>query len=168
MRTYIKPMQLMMALLLGSLSLFVNAESARTQETRALMTAYFEAMQAGDSSKMLEYWAEDDSTMRQMNKSPWGGYYFGRQAVSVYFDRMAGMFNLQGGLRVDLRVMVADGDQAVVRYRVRAQHKLGSYDNEYHQIYTWRDGQIVEMESFYDWGPFEQFRQRALKMREAG
>ena len=140
--------------------------SSQTEKTRQLMQDYFALIERGDIEEMPDHWAENDSELEVMNPGPWGGYYFGRESVRLYYQDMAAMFDPEGGLKVDLLSLIAEGNKAAIRFRVRAKHKAGHYDNQHMQVYTWRDGKIVKMDSYYDWEPFERMRQKAVAVKK--
>ena len=137
------------------------ADDATTSESRRLMNTYLAHVQAGDK-RILDYWA-DDALLFVNNYGPWGGHFKGRTSIAQYYHDMAGMFDLSSGFEFVPLSTVVDGEHAAIYFRIKAQHRLGPYENYYMQVYAWQKGKIVRMENFYGWGPFMEYQRRALE-----
>lgn len=58
---------------------------------------------------------------------------------------------LEGGLRMDVVAMVAEGDRVAAEVRSHAITKAGKvYDNGYHMLFTVRDGKIAGVREYTD------------------
>lgn len=65
------------------------------------------------------------------------------------FDELFAFFN--GGLRMELKSLIGEGDMVAVEARSYGVTKSGKhYENEYHILFRFRDGEIVEVREYTD------------------
>lgn len=121
-----------------------------TEDTRKLVTTYYEALPVGDKEKLASLLAEDvewappESAPIEPIK--------GRKAVSDALggDTPAQFFDMST-FRLDVHRILADGNVAVVQHSISAKTVDGAqYDNEYCWVYHCRDGKIAKIEEYAD------------------
>ncbi len=122
----------------------------QTEETRKLVTTYYETLPTGDRAKLGSLLAEDvewfppESAPIEPIK--------GREAVAQALggDTPAQIFDMKT-FRLRVHRMLADGDIAVVQHSISAKTREGAqYDNEYCWVYHCRDGEIAKVEEYAD------------------
>ncbi|WP_459614249.1 nuclear transport factor 2 family protein [Bordetella sp. 2513F-2] len=58
---------------------------------------------------------------------------------------------LDGGLRMDVLAMIAEGNRVAAEVRSHAVTRRGKiYENDYHMLFTLRDGKIVQVKEYTD------------------
>jgi len=59
--------------------------------------------------------------------------------------------SLDGGLRMDVVDMIAEGDRVAAEVRSHAVTRSGKlYENSYHMLFRLRDGKVVEVKEYTD------------------
>lgn len=59
--------------------------------------------------------------------------------------------SLEGGLRMEVVSMLAEGDRVAAELRSHAVTTDGKrYENDYHMLFTLRDGKVVEVKEYTD------------------
>ncbi|MGE7991111.1 nuclear transport factor 2 family protein [Pseudomonas sp. NPDC089554] len=59
--------------------------------------------------------------------------------------------SLEGGLRMEVVSMVAEGDRVAAELRSHAVTTHGKrYENDYHMLFTLRDGKVVQVKEYTD------------------
>ncbi|TBU77319.1 nuclear transport factor 2 family protein [Phytopseudomonas daroniae] len=59
--------------------------------------------------------------------------------------------SLDGGLRMEVADMIAEGDRVAAEVRSQAATKTGKrYENDYHMLFRLRDGKVVEVREYTD------------------
>lgn len=59
--------------------------------------------------------------------------------------------SLQGGLKMDVLAMIAEGDLVAAEIRSHAVTKSGKvYENDYHMLFTVLEGKIVQVKEYTD------------------
>ncbi|MCA8864604.1 nuclear transport factor 2 family protein [Halomonas sp. SBBP1] len=59
--------------------------------------------------------------------------------------------SLQGGLKMEVLDMVAEGDRVAAEIRSFAFTKTGKvYENDYHMLFTIQDGKIIQVKEYTD------------------
>lgn len=123
-----------------------------TSETRALIESYYEALTSGDRDGVAALVAEDCRWVPP-ESAPFGPVVGGPAVVAeLTGDLVRRTFDLSEPFALEVRSILADGDQAVVQQRLTATAKAtgSAYDNQYCWVYTCKDGQIVLMEEYAD------------------
>ncbi|MBI5940573.1 MAG: nuclear transport factor 2 family protein [Caulobacterales bacterium] len=123
--------------------------TARTEQSRALVTAAMDALAKGDSRPFYEAWA-DDIAWRPMTVGVWGKVHHGRKAA-------------RDALFVPLREqyattytnaperIFADGDFVFVECQGAVTLKSGKpYNNTYCFVIQMKDGKMVEVREYLD------------------
>ncbi|MDE2930660.1 MAG: nuclear transport factor 2 family protein [Chloroflexota bacterium] len=156
-----------LACLLSLYAPAVQSQVDLTERTRTLTHQYYEHLSEINPA-ISEFWA-DKILLFVNNDGPWGGDFKSRQSVTQYYREMAAMFDLEEGVEFELLQTVVDGAMAAIRFRVKAQHVRGSYENHYMHVLTWNDdGKITRIENFYGWEPFLALQRQAVQQREKG
>ena len=122
----------------------------QTEDTRKLVTTYYETLPTGDREKLASlltedvYWTPPETAPIEPIK--------GREAVAEALggDLPAQMFDMKT-FRLDIHRILADGDVAIVQHSISAKTVGGAqYDNEYCWVYHCRDGKIARIEEYAD------------------
>lgn len=128
---------------------------------RALLTAVFEGLAAGDGQAFVEAMAED-FTWTMIGSTDWSGVYRGKAAVRGELLRpLMARFK---SYRNTAQRFIVEGDWAAVQCTGDAETVAGErYDNTYCWIVRFRDGEFVELTEYMDTelvrealGPFER------------
>ena len=134
----------------------------KTEETRALIERYYEALTTADLSTIKECLAED--IVWQLPRSVGNGEGFAIQTDSegrvfgeqvlleLGGDTVRNTFDISKPFALDVRQMIVEGNRAVVQQRLTATALSTGrpYDNQYCWVYTCVDGVIVHMEEYTD------------------
>ncbi len=122
----------------------------QTEETRALVQAYYAALTTGDKEGILATLADDVAW-----DPPAGGDISRVEGKENLLHALAGpgiteIFDFKQPFNLEVRSMIVDGDTAVVQQRLTATAKAtgNAYDNQYCWIYTCADGKITYMEEY--------------------
>jgi ketosteroid isomerase-like protein len=122
----------------------------QTEETRALIKAYYDTLPTGDLDKLASLFTEDiewhppQSAPLEVIK--------GRDAVATELgrDTPKRIFDMKT-FRLTIHRILADGNIGVVQHAISAKTREGEqYDNEYCWVYVCRDGKIARMEEYAD------------------
>ena len=121
-----------------------------TNETRALVERYYEALSKGDRSAIGDTLADD-----VVWEPPTGGPLEPVRRRDALLDALVGpgiteLFDFSKPFALEVRSMIVEGDKAVVQQRLTATAKAtgAPYDNQYCWIYTCADGRIAHMEEY--------------------
>lgn len=118
-----------------------------TEETRALVQRYFEAMQA--DSKALPELLADDVSWWVPPSSPLGGLHEGKAKVLALMAQGVGLY--AGPLAITLESLIAEGDRAAVQLVIDGRTSKGEpYHNFYHFAFRVRDGKICAVREYVD------------------
>ncbi len=134
----------------------------KTEETRALIERYYEALTTADLSTIKECLAED--IVWQLPRSVGNGEGFAIQTDSegrvfgeqvlleLGGDTVRNTFDISKPFNLDVRQMIVEGNRAVVQQRLTATALSTGrpYDNQYCWVYTCVDGVIAHMEEYTD------------------
>ncbi len=122
----------------------------QTEDTRKLVTTYYETLPTGDRAKLASLLAED-VVWTPPESAPIEPIR-GRDAVAAALggETPAEMFDMKT-FRLKVHRILADGDVAVVQHSIAAKTRTGAqYDNEYCWVYHCRDGEIAKIEEYAD------------------
>ncbi len=122
----------------------------KTEETRQLVTTYYDTLPTGDRVKLESLLCEDVEWFPP--KSAPIEPIVGRAAVAEALGGAtpAQMFDMKT-FRLQVHRILADGPVGIVQHSISAKTKAGAqYDNEYCWIYHCRDGQIAKIEEYLD------------------
>ena len=109
--------------------------------------AFFDALNRGDVAALLDAYAEDGRCVTT-----------GRTLISGTFSKSqiaaaaGGIFAaFPQGIRFHIRTMTAEDDRVAVEADSEGQHASGQrYTNEYHFLFRFRDGKVVEFKEYMD------------------
>lgn len=124
----------------------------KSEATRHLIEAYYQALTTGDRSGVAALVA-DDCTWIPPHSAPVDPMDDGPSIVAeLTGDLVKRTFDLSQPFNLEIRRIIVDGDTAVVQQRLTATAKATGqpYDNQYCWVYTCRDGRIAHMEEYAD------------------
>jgi uncharacterized protein len=118
-----------------------------TEETKALVQRYFDAMRTG--SPALADLLADDVTWWVPPSSPLGGLHEGRAKVLALMAQGVGLYD--GPLAITIESLIAEGDRAAVQVVIDGRTAKGEpYHNFYHFAFRVRDGKIRAVREYVD------------------
>lgn len=117
------------------------------QENKAIVTAFFAALNRGDIETVVDTYAEDGH-VRTMGNTLISGQFSKDQVASS----AGGIFDVfPEGLKFTVSDMVAEGDKVAVEAESEGEHISGqNYNNEYHFLFKFRDGKLVSLREYMD------------------
>ena len=122
----------------------------QTEESRALVLAYYQALSSGEPAD-LEQILSDDVVWAPPRSAPIDGPFRGRDTVLKAMGESGAQFFDMASLRMETRKIVADGDTVVVLQHLTGKTANGrDYSNEYVWVFTCADGRIVRMDEHND------------------
>lgn len=118
---------------------------------KATVERYLRAIADRDAPTVLELLA-DDVEFRIAGDHPVCGTWKGRDAVVGGFLLPLGeLFDPDAGYTIEVRSMIADGDQVAVECVSRSVTKdQVPYENAIVSVYTVADGRITRMHEYFD------------------
>ena len=118
-----------------------------SDETRAAVRRYFDAMQA--ASPTLPDLLTDDVSWWVPPSSPLGGLHEGKAKVLALMAQGVGLY--AGPLEITLESLIAEGDQAAAQLVIDGRTAKGEpYHNFYHFAFRVRDGRICAVREYVD------------------
>lgn len=127
------------------------------EENTARVRAYFEAVERGDRSALIElFHPEVRWRVPKGAIAPYGGLHRGPQKISEMMLGAVGTAFVPGTQRIEVRLMLAEGDVVVAETRMtakrppRAGQALPDYDNDYVFVVELEAGKIVEIREHVD------------------
>ena len=132
-----------------------------TEETRALIERYYNALTRGDREEIKSCLSDDvvwqlPATAGEVGTggSDANGVVQGRDAVA---EELGGRtiketFDISQPFNLEIRSMIVDNGSAAVQQRLTAttRSKGQRYDNQYCWVYSCAEGQITRMEEYTD------------------
>jgi ketosteroid isomerase-like protein len=117
------------------------------ERNRALVLRYIEASNRNDARAIANMYA-DDSMHTVMGTTPISGVYTKQQMLAG----AGGVFApFPDGLRFRLVGMIAEGDKVAFEVESVGQHVSGAiYNNHYHWLMRFRNGELVESKEYLD------------------
>jgi ketosteroid isomerase-like protein len=122
----------------------------QTEATRAQVTAFYAAYQAGDMPAVMAGMAEDVAWHSAGQAPlPWCGAWRGKDGVSAYFAALAGTLQV---VAYDIERILADGDWATVLATARVRYHADGRECDYAKVDVLRleGGRIAEFREHYD------------------
>ncbi len=117
------------------------------EENKATVSAFLDAMSRGDTEYIINAYA-DDGMLWTMGNTLISGQY-DKVAVKQFADSIYEAF--PDGLVFAVHGMVAEDDKVAVEATSRGEHGSGViYSNDYHFLFTLRDGKILQMKEYMD------------------
>lgn len=119
----------------------------RTEDTKALVQRWFDAMRAG--SRELPDLLTDDASWWVPPSSPLGGLHEGKAKVLALMARGVGLYD--GALEITIESLIAEGDRAAAQLVIDGRTAKGEpYHNFYHFAFRARDGRICAVREYVD------------------
>jgi uncharacterized protein len=120
------------------------------ERNKQLAAEFFTRVDANDIAGALDT-LSDDVTWRIPGKPelvPVTGPHSKEQIARVFYSMVR---QLQDGLRMTIKGAIAEGDQVALEVESRGTLQNGRvYNNEYHFLFTLRDGRISDVREYYD------------------
>ena len=118
-------------------------------ENKAVVQAYFDAVNKGHLTDDLLEFMTDDVTWWIQKASPSAGIYEGKAGVKRLFSIDIPIFT--AALEVKILRMVCEGDTVVAEAEIRSKNKNGKeYLNQYSFWMDIRDGKICRIREYLD------------------
>lgn len=123
---------------------------ASTEESRAVLTAYLDALTRGDLDAIAASFA-DDVTWSLHGTLPLSGTRRGRDEIMEFLVGAISLY-APGTLSFTFGEMTAEGERVVLEWRAQgiAAATGKRYDNTYCGIFVIRDGRIAEVREYLD------------------
>lgn len=119
-------------------------------DNKTTVRGYFEAVNKGDSAKVVGTFA-DDCVWWVPPGSDMAGTYKGKGAVLELFGKGVSLYDPTTPLAVEIQDLVAEGDRVAAQVIISAKTAKGKpYKNHYHFAFKLRDGQFVEVKEYVD------------------
>ena len=119
--------------------------SAAENKQRTL--AFFDAMNRPDADAIAESYAEDGHLVTMGNTLISGRY--DKSQIREFASGVLEAF--PEGLKFTIELVTAEDDRVAVVAHSEGQHVSGvPYRNDYHFLFTWRDGELVELREYMD------------------
>lgn len=116
-------------------------------ENKRLTRIFFEAMQRGDGDAIADAYAEDGRVVTMGNTLISGSR--SKEEICGFAGGVLEAF--PDGLLFTVLNMTAEHDRVAVEATSTGTHASGqAYSNHYHFLFTWRDGQLLELKEFMD------------------
>ena len=118
----------------------IEANKQRTRE-------FIEAIGRGDAETIANTYAEDGQVQTMGNTA-----ISGRYNKAQIREFAAGVLDaFPEGIDYTILNMTAEGDRVAVEAVGEGPHVSGvTYRNEYHFLFTWRDGELLELKEYMD------------------
>lgn len=117
------------------------------EDNKQKVKAFFDAMNSGDTAAIVDAYHDD-------------GYVWtkGQTLISGKFNKAqiqaaaGGIFEaFPKGIAFTILGIIAESDQVAVEATSRGEHVSGQlYENEYHFLFTFRDGQLLSLKEYMD------------------
>jgi uncharacterized protein (TIGR02246 family) len=109
--------------------------------------AFFTALNHNDTAAVVDAYAEDGRCVTMGNTLISGS--FGKEQISKHAAGILKAF--PQGLRFTVHAMTAEGERVAVEAGSEGLHVSGKpYKNQYHFLFRFRDGKIVEFKEYMD------------------
>jgi ketosteroid isomerase-like protein len=122
-----------------------------TEQTRATILAYIEALGSGDSERAAAFFTPE-STWTLSGDLPTSRTWTGPEEIFGQFvAQMVERMDLSKPIGQDVRTVLADGDRALAEWTTRATTKAGEpYINNVAIVFRVQDGKITEAREYFD------------------
>jgi len=113
-----------------------------SEESKAVVRAFYDAMNSGDLDAILALYTEDARTW-VLGDGPFAGFH------QVSGELLAGFLEAFE-IRFTILSMISEGDK--VSLEVESEGSLAGkpYANRYHNLITVRDGKVAELKEYFD------------------
>ncbi len=117
------------------------------QRNKERVRSFFAALNRNDNTAIVDAYAEDGRCITMGNTLISGSY--GKDQIREYAGSVLQVF--PRGIRFTIQAMTAEGERVAVEASAEGQHVSGVlYTNQYHFLFLFRDGQIVEFKEYMD------------------
>jgi ketosteroid isomerase-like protein len=117
------------------------------QDNKQRVRAFFEALNRADGAAIADAYADDGRCITMGNTLISGSY--GKAQVRDYAAGILQVF--PQGIRFAIQAMTAEGERVAVEANSEGHHVSGVlYTNQYHFLFVFRDGRIVEFKEYMD------------------
>jgi uncharacterized protein (TIGR02246 family) len=121
-----------------------------TSESRAVITRYMQAIQAGDLTAIRDSFAED-ATWWLRGELPISGTWRGRDAIVDDFLGTAMRYYAPESVSIEVTSITAEGDTVAAEWTSRARTTNGDpYENHCAALFRVRDGRIQSVREYMD------------------
>lgn len=120
-----------------------------TEESRAVVQSWLDKAATGDVEGAFALFAHD-AVWSNIGTTRFSGEFVGLGAI---MEGLVGpLFSqLEAGISSDVEAVIADGERVVVLSQGSARTTTGKdYNNTYAQVFTVRDGKIVQVREYMD------------------
>jgi ketosteroid isomerase-like protein len=123
-----------------------------TEASKQRVRAFFDALVRADRAGMARVLAEDVTwVIPRSSPPPYAGAHRGRSQVIELMLGAAAKIFVPGTHRVELRALIAEGDQACAEVVMRARTPSGQdYENTYVFLFRFEGEQIAEFREHLD------------------
>lgn len=114
---------------------------------KARVEAFFDAMNRGDTAAIVDAYADDGYVWTSGNTLISGRFSKEqiRAAAGAIFEAFP------QGIRFSITGMTAEGERVAVEAESTGAHASGkTYTNQYHFLFVFRDGLLVELKEYMD------------------
>jgi len=119
----------------------------RTEQNKQVAAQLLESMSNGDTKTIYDLFAEDGYT-QTMGNIPISGIY-SRDSIVDLAKSVHNVF--PHGFKISVRNMIAENDKVAVEAVSEGTHTSGiEYRNEYHFLFTLKDGKITSLKEYMD------------------
>jgi uncharacterized protein (TIGR02246 family) len=130
----------------------LHADANETDQSKAVLERYVAAIVAGDEDTMRKSFAPD-ATWIMEGELPISGCWHGREEIMEGFLSQALRCYEQGSVSIEVRNLIAEGDQVVMEWTTRARNHAGDpYENHLIGVFTIGGGMIVSGREYLDTG----------------
>ncbi len=117
------------------------------ENNKALVSAFFVALNQGDVEAIVNAYAEDGSVETMGNTLISG--VSDRDQIAVFAGGIFDVF--PQGLHFSVINMTAEGDRVAVEAQSEGEHISGKiYSNQYHFLFQFRDGKLLKLKEYMD------------------
>ncbi len=118
---------------------------------RTVVRAYVEAVEAGDTARIRDLFADDATWRIDAGDLPISGTWEGRDAIIDEFLGTAMSHYEPGSVSLEITAMIAEGDRVALQWTSRAHTPSGApYENDCLGVFTVRDGRIQSVREYMD------------------
>ncbi len=117
------------------------------ERNRQLVQRFIAAMSAGDTAAIVDAYAEDGAVWTSGRTLISGTFTKAqiREAAGRIFEAFP------HGIEFTIHAMTAEGERVAVEAESRGMHVSGKlYNNLYHFLFQFRDGQLVRLKEYMD------------------
>jgi len=120
---------------------------SETDNNKAFVRQFFEALNQGDSAAIVDAYAEDGEVWTMGGTLISGRY--NKAQITASCDAIFESF--PEGIHFTIDAMTAEGERVAVEAHSEGKHVSGQlYSNEYHFLFIIRDGKLFRLKEYMD------------------